>query len=60
MSYYTVVVGDTVRSVDEGTETTHTVADIIIHDNFDSSSFRNDIALIKLNQVTLMYKYYKL
>jgi hypothetical protein len=50
-----VVVGDTVRYIKELTETTHDVQLIIIHPQFDSTSFDYDIALLKL-ACTVQYK----
>ena len=45
---YLVRAGDLNYAVDEGTEQQFDVESHIIHEDYDSSTLRNDIALIKL------------
>jgi Trypsin len=44
-----VVLGDHQRSVNEGTEQTRTIAQIIIHPGFNATTMNNDLALLRLS-----------
>ncbi len=44
-----VILGDHRRSVTEGTEQTRTIAQIIVHPEFNATTLNNDIALLRLS-----------
>lgn len=48
LSFIQVVAGEYDRSVNEGSEQKVGVSQVIIHPNYDSSTYQNDIALLKL------------